>query len=232
MRLARFGLLGVLLAGCRATTPLAAVEVPPASPASVAQAAKRAGLTIPFRRAFLRAFKREGELELWAGGDHMALMRTYPIAAMSGALGPKRRESDLQVPEGVYRIVRFNPHSRFHLSMGLDYPNASDRLRGGPKPGTDIYIHGNRVSAGCLAMTDALIDEIYPLCAGAGNRRTIPVHVFPARLDDATLADLCRRVPAHAAFWRELKPVYDAFERTRVVPAVVVSPSGAYRLAR
>ena len=225
MTFGRVCALFVLLVGCRPPTPAAgAVETVPV-------AARRAGLRVPFRRVFLRAFKREGELELWAGGDRMSLMRTYPIAAMSGGLGPKRREGDLQVPEGVYRIARFNPHSRYRLSMGLDYPNASDRVRGGPRPGTDIYIHGDRVSAGCIAMTDALIDEIYPLCAKAGNRGTIPVHVFPARLDDAALADLCRRVPAQAAFWSELKPIYDAFERTHIVPAVSVSPSGAYRLS-
>lgn len=170
-------------------------------------------------------------MELWAGGDRMHLMQSYPIAAMSGLLGPKRREGDLQVPEGVYRIARFNPNSRFHLSMGLDYPNASDRIRGGRRPGTDIYIHGNRVSAGCMAMTDRLIDEIYPLCASAGNRRTLPVQIFPDRLTDAKLTQLCRLDPPHAAFWRELKPIYDAFERTHVVPAVQITASGAYELA-
>ncbi len=198
---------------------------------SVAAVARANGLRLPFRRVFLRVFKREGVLELWAGGERMTLIQTYPVAAMSGTLGPKRREGDLQVPEGVYRIVRFNPHSRFHLSMGLDYPNASDRIRGGVRPGTDIFIHGNRVSAGCMAMTDRLIDEIYPLCFSAGNRRSIPVHVFPARLSAATLGDLCARSPSNAAFWRELKPIYDAFERVRVVPAVAVDRSGAYLLA-
>ncbi len=170
-------------------------------------------------------------MELWAGGNRMSLLRTYPIAAMSGGLGPKRREGDLQVPEGVYRIVRFNPVSHYHLSMGLDYPNASDRIRGGSRAGTDIYIHGNRVSAGCIAMTDPLIDEIYPLCAHAGNHRTIPVHIFPSRLTDPRLADLCRRDPRQAAFWRELRPIYDAFERTHVVPKVLVTGSGAYVIA-
>ncbi len=225
--------LALGLVGCRHV--LAPVTVVPSKPVlqksrSVAEAARAAGLKIPFRRVFLRVFKREGEMELWAGGDRMSLMRAYPIAAMSGALGPKRREGDLQTPEGFYRIVRFNPRSRYHLSMGLDYPNASDRRRGDPRPGNDIYIHGDRVSAGCMAMTDVLIDEIYPLCQGARNRSAIPVHVFPARLTDAALADLAARYPQQAAFWGELKPVYDAFERTRVVPRVSVTQTGAYRL--
>ena len=218
--------LAPLVMGCH---PPGQTVDPPAN--AVATAARTNGLRFPFKRVFLRVFKRESVLELWAGGERMALIRSYPIAAMSGTLGPKRREGDLQVPEGVYRIARFNPHSRFHLSMGLDYPNASDRIRGGVRPGTDIYIHGNRVSAGCMAMTDRLIDEIYPLCSSAGNRRSIPVHVFPARLSASTLRELCGLSPGNTAFWRELKPIYDAFERTHVVPTVAVDRSGAYVLA-
>ena len=229
----RLGVLALAFAvGCgRALDPQVAGQAPPAA-RTVAENARAAGLRLPFRRVFLRVFKREGVMELWAGGDRMSLMRTYPIAAMSGTLGPKRREGDLQVPEGVYRVVRFNPGSRYHLSMGLDYPNASDRIRGAPRPGCDIYIHGKRVSAGCLAMTDRLIDEIYPLCARAGNRHTLPVHVFPARLTTEGLRDLCARSPRNASFWRELAPIYGAFERTHVVPKVETTRGGAYVLVR
>ena len=154
------------------------------------------------------------------------------VAAASGGAGPKRREGDLQVPEGVYRIDRFNPNSRFHLSLGLDYPNASDRLRGARRPGADIFIHGNRVSIGCLAMTDRVIDEIYPICESATNRKAIPVHVFPCRMDGPTMAALSARHPEHRAFWNELKPIYRAFEATQRVPRVRVSPVGAYEVSR
>ncbi len=194
--------------------------------------ARELGLKYPLRKVFLRAFKEERRLELWAsnGVEPMRRVRSYAIAAASGGPGPKRREGDLQVPEGVYRIDRFNPRSRFHLSLGLDYPNASDRLRGAKRPGDDIFIHGNRVSIGCLAMTDRVIDEIYSLCEKAANRKAIPVHIFPCRMDGLAMDALLRRHPEHRAFWRELRPVYDAFERTRRVPKVLIGTNGDYQV--
>ena len=212
----------------------AAPPTPPPPPApSLRERTRSLGLHYPFRRVFLRAFKAERTLELWAadGPGRMTLVRRYPIAALSGGPGPKRREGDGQVPEGVYRIDRFNPKSRFHLSLGLDYPNASDRRRSDPtRPGRDIFIHGNAVSIGCLAMTDPLIDEIYPACFSAGNRRAIPVHLFPCRMDGPLFPALLRRYPQHAAFWRELRPIDDAFGKGHVVPTVGVTKTGAYRL--
>lgn len=197
------------------------------------ESARRLGLKMPFKRVFLRAFKDERELEIWAsnGAGAMRLVQTYPIAAMSGGPGPKRQEGDLQVPEGVYRIDRFNPKSRFHLSMGLDYPNASDRRRSSARRlGGDIFIHGNRVSIGCMAMTDPVIDELYPACFGAGNRRSISVHVFPCRMEGPRYAALLRQFPQHAAFWHELEPVYAAFQVGHRVPRVVIDGHGAYRI--
>jgi len=115
----------------------------------------------------LRAFKREAELEIWGKNkrdETFQLLVTYPICASSGTLGPKRREGDRQVPEGVYYIDRFNPRSQYHLSLGLNYPNASDVIRGDPMaPGSDIFIHGKCVTIGCLPMTDPVIEEIYQL---------------------------------------------------------------------
>jgi murein L,D-transpeptidase YafK len=219
--------------GCR-PSPNPSVRVEPASPTvPLREQARRLGLRYPLRQVFLRAFKSEKRLELWAsnGTGPMVRVRGYSIAAASGDLGPKRHAGDLQVPEGVYRIDRFNPHSRFHLSLGLNYPNSSDRRRSNPKyPGTDIFIHGNRVSIGCLAMTDRVIDELYPVCQAATNRRSISVHIFPSRLDDSTVTALERRYPHQASFWAELKPIYDAFETSHRIPRVTVLSSGAYRL--
>lgn len=197
--------------------------------------AQRLGLRFPLKYVFLRALKQERTLELWAANapGRLKLVATYPIAAASGGPGPKRQAGDLQVPEGVYRIDRFNPRSRFHLSLGLDYPNASDRRRSDSKrPGSDIFIHGNRVSIGCMAMTDAFIDEIYPACRSAINRKSIAVHVFPCRMDGPAMADLIERYPQHREFWRELRPIYDAFESTHRTPRVRVTSTGVYRLVR
>ena len=96
----------------------------------IAQKFKDAGLPYPAREIFLRWFKREAVVELWAREDtgRFQLVATYPILATSGGPGPKRREGDRQVPEGFYEIDRFNPASLFHLSLGLNYPNAADRI--------------------------------------------------------------------------------------------------------
>lgn len=194
------------------------------------------GLRYPAKRLFFRAFKRDRELEMWAGDgkNPMRLVRTYRIAAASGALGPKRREGDLQVPEGFYVIDRFNPRSSFHLSLGLNYPNASDRIRSDKtRPGSDIFIHGDQRSIGCLAMTDPVIREIYICALDAG--RPIPVHIFPTRMGSKEMKELEREHadrPDLLPFWRELLPVYEAFEGTKTVPVVTVGRDGAYRLAK
>ena len=116
---------------------------------AVHQAFEQAGVDFPPDGIFLRVFKREGRLELWArkGGVPFRLIRSYAITQSSGKPGPKRREGDLQVPEGFYEIDRFNPESSYHLSLGLNYPNASDRLRSDPAAARclDIFVHGVRV---------------------------------------------------------------------------------------
>ena len=135
-----------------------------------------AGLDYPPRALALLGFKRERRLEVW-GRDEGAWSRidAYPILAASGVEGPKRREGDRQVPEGIYRIVGLNPNSRFHLSMALDYPNAFDlvqaELDGRDEPGSEIFIHGGAVSIGCLAIGDRAIEELFVLVADVGFER-------------------------------------------------------------
>jgi len=195
------------------------------------------GVPFPPAAVFLRVFKREQALEFWARGGGAAryqLIRTYPICAASGVPGPKRREGDLQVPEGFYLIADFNPWSRFELSMHLNYPNRSDRVRGVQgRLGGDIFIHGSCASIGCLAMTDGVIRDLYLAClaAWANGQRGIPVHIFPDRLHAAGLAALRAESagrPALVAFWEALKPGYEYFEAHRHLPAVQVAPDGRY----
>ena len=125
---------------------------------------KNAGLTYPPRRIFLRLFKLEAECELWAASQangQLTKIKTYAICATSGELGPKRREGDGQVPEGFYHISAFNPWSSFHLSLKIDYPNASDHiLSDRRRPGGDIFIHGSCVTIGCVPLRDGPIEEI------------------------------------------------------------------------
>jgi murein L,D-transpeptidase YafK len=205
--------------------------------ASARQLCTQAGLAYPPRMIFLRAFKRPAELELWATdrGKPMRLLKTYAVAGLErcGAPGPKRRQGDLQVPEGCYRIAVFNPQSRFHLSLGLDYPNAADRIHADrEKPGGEIYIHGSNVSIGCLPIGDPAIEELYILVSDthAHGQREIPVHIFPSRMSGESWTTVQARHPGHAAFWSELQPIYDVFEKTKRVPIVEVAPTGHYVL--
>jgi murein L,D-transpeptidase YafK len=197
----------------------------------------KVGLAYPPRQIVLRVFKMEGELELWArgaGGGPFVLVKTYPVCAFSGTLGPKRRQGDRQVPEGFYRISGFNPWSRFHLSLRIDYPNASDRILGGAGDlGGDIFIHGSCVTIGCVPIRDGPIAEVYVAAVDArdAGQAAIPVHIFPCRLDGDLLGlerEAWRR-PGLLDFWRNLKEGYDAFQSTRLLPRVWVDRRGRYR---
>jgi murein L,D-transpeptidase YafK len=194
----------------------------------------------PAAEVFVRVFKRDRELEVWVrplDSSRFQLLKTYGICALAGKPGPKRRQGDEQVPEGFYTIDLFNPQSSYHLSMRVDYPNASDRAasRGG-RLGGDIYIHGDCVSEGCLAMTDEGIEDLYWLGieAHAMGQTNIPIHIFPARLTDAEMVqmkDVFSDQPELIEFWRTLKPGYDYFEKHQRLPQVLVDAGGDYRLA-
>jgi len=183
----------------------------------------------------IRAYKQEQAFELWAKAriaPTWTLLKTYPICQSSGTLGPKRREGDFQVPEGVYHIDRFNPNSSYHLSLGLNYPNKSDLVRGDLEaPGSNIFIHGACVTIGCIPLTDPLIEEVYELAemAKAGGQSRIPVHIFPARMDGE---DFQRQLASsqHADFWNELLPIYAYFEAHRRLVGVRTLPDGRYVL--
>ncbi len=170
---------------------------------------------------FIRIFKQEAVLELWLkGAKHYQLFRSYPICAFSGALGPKTRDGDGQAPEGIYHVglKQMNPASRFHLSFNLGYPNAYDQAHG--YTGSALMVHGNCVSIGCYAMTDAKIEEIYTLMtrAFAAGQGSIPVHAFPFRLTAQALLDQSSHPSIE--FWRELEPIYQAFEDDKLPPHV------------
>lgn len=185
----------------------------------------------PGAPVFIRIFKLEFELELWIKrGDRFQRFAVYPICRWSGLLGPKLIEGDWQAPEGFYTVdaKALNPASRWHRAFNLGFPNAFDRSQG--RTGSYLMVHGGCSSIGCYAMTDAVIDEIWRLVSAALQRgqQRFHVHIFPFRMTDANLA---RRSGAPwAAFWRDLKPGYDAFEATRVPPSIAVC-QGRYAVA-
>jgi hypothetical protein len=179
-------------------------DVAPRRRPALAQAAAAGGVAYPPRALTLVGLKQERRLEAWAAkGAGFVLLRSYPVLAASGGPGPKLREGDLQVPEGVYRLTHLNPASSYHLSIRVDYPNADDRAGGRAEGrtnlGGDIYIHGKSVSIGCLAIGDDAIEELYVLLADVGLANVQAILVpgaepLAARDDPRWVADLYDRL--------------------------------------
>ncbi|MDF1824645.1 MAG: L,D-transpeptidase family protein [Verrucomicrobiales bacterium] len=122
----------------------------------------------------LIGLKKERLLEVWITdeeGQHQKI-RGYPFTAFSGKSGPKLREGDLQIPEGVYEVEYLNPRSSYHLSVKLNYPNAFDRAKGREDDreflGGDIFIHGRAVTIGCIPIGDEAIEDLFTIIAQTG----------------------------------------------------------------
>jgi hypothetical protein len=171
----------------------------------------------PAALAFL-GFKAEKRLEVWARHqDAWVFILAYGIEAASGTAGPKLREGDYQVPEGLYAIEALNPNSRFHLSLKLDYPNAVDRqqaaLEGREQLGGDIFLHGKDVSVGCLAMGDVVIEELFVLVARTGIERVI-VLLAPYDFRQRAVGRDSSRPMWVEALYEELRRELSQFTRT------------------
>ncbi|WP_374088563.1 murein L,D-transpeptidase family protein [Methylomicrobium lacus] len=188
----------------------------------------KAKVPYPPREVTFVALKQEMKLELWArdNGD-FRFIRDYRIRAASGVSGPKLRQGDMQVPEGIYRIEGLNPNSHYHLAMKLNYPNAFDlfhaELDGRTDPGSDIFIHGRANSIGCLAMGDEAIEELFVLTAqvGAENVKVVIAphdpRVFPLKANSVDLPEwtsglyslISREINALSPGVKPAKPDYD-----------------------
>jgi murein L,D-transpeptidase YafK len=185
---------------------------------------------------YIRVFKNDKIVEVWLRSKDQKeykLFKTYSICASSGVLGPKRQQGDGQVPEGFYNVAAFNPYSSYYLSLGVSYPNASDKIVGKGNLGGDIMIHGNCVTIGCMPLTDTYIKEVYILAVEARNsgQQNIPIHIFPTKLDDAGMIFLTKESAGNAVllnFWKNLKTGYDYFEKNKLLPKVSVDKTGKY----
>jgi len=172
---------------------------------------------------FIRIFKKSNRLELWLQkGLTYNLFKTYPICYYSGKLGPKLREGDKQSPEGFYTVgVRqLNPNSDYHLSFNLGYPNKYDRSH--KRTGSLLMVHGRCSSAGCFAMTDFCMDEIYAIVESAiiAGQQQIPVHIFPFSMTDKNM--ISHKDSKWIDFWKNLKEGYDYFEGHHTPPLITV----------
>lgn len=165
----------------------------------------------------VRIFKEESELEIWKqeNDEKFVLLKTYPICRWAGELGPKVREGDRQAPEGFYTVTpgQMNPRSQLYLSFNLGYPNTFDRAYG--RTGSALMVHGDCLSAGCYAMTDEQMAEIYALAreAFAGGQPAFQVQAFPFRMNALNMAR--HRNNPNMPFWKNLKQGYDHFQLTR-----------------
>jgi len=196
------------------------------------------GLTINNVRILIAAYKAEKQLEIYAKKKNEAiyqLIAVYDVCASSGNLGPKRKQGDGQVPEGFYKIDRFNPTSNFYMSLGINYPNQSDRKKSAASNlGGDIFIHGSCVTIGCLPMTDDKIKEIYLYAVFARNngQNDIPVYIFPFRMTDSNFQAYKNRYTKNQElidFWTNLKIGYDQFVSEKKALNETVDQTGNYR---
>lgn len=176
-------------------------------------------------RVFIRIFKKERHLEVWIkpkSQREYKLLKLYSICYYSGRLGPKLKEGDYQAPEGFYRVYKrsLNPHSHYHLSFNLGYPNSYDRAH--KRTGSYLMVHGKCVSTGCYAMGDRNIEEIYKLVKSAlfKGQAFVWVDIFPFRLSKENLAKY--KTNRWYKFWKNLKEGYDIFDKRHIPPSVGV----------
>jgi murein L,D-transpeptidase YafK len=196
------------------------------------------GFSWPVKHMYIRSFKYDSELQVWVKNkptDTFRLFKSYKVCALAGTMGPKRMDGDYQVPEGFYYINEFNANSQYHLSLGLNYPNPSDKLLADPmKPGGEIYIHGSCVTTGCIPILDNKIEELYVLSSHAkgSGQDFIPVHIFPAKYHEKKSAAYLERAHENdaklKAFETNLKKVYEFFEENHKLPVIAISPEGKY----
>lgn len=181
---------------------------------------KKAKVAYPPHAMRLVGFKREKRLELYARARRgkWKLVRSYPVLAASGDDGPKLREGDMQVPEGIYRVNYLHPNSQFHLALRLNYPSYRDRLQGRRDKrrglGSDIMIHGNQVSIGCIAIGDTAIEELFVLGADVGMRK-ISVIITPADPRKVKLSKIASKLKRRIPWIRtRYKRIQKALKRT------------------
>ena len=206
---------------------------------SVIKQFQKQNLIWPPVEMYVRSFKYDRQLEIWVKGkakEPFKLFKTYKVCMQSGTMGPKRMEGDYQVPEGFYYINEFNPNSAYHLSLGLNYPNSSDKiLSDGLRPGGNIFIHGNCVSTGCIPISDVPIEEVFIIASivkETQGQDFIPVHVFPIRYNEKKsveyLTAMTKDNPTLKAFNNNIKAAFEYFESKRLLPIIMVNQKGEY----
>lgn len=203
----------------------------------IEQKLKEKNIAVDELNILIVAYKAEQELDVYAKRKNEStfkLLSTYDICSSSGGLGPKRRQGDDQVPEGYYYIDRFNPVSNFYLSLGVSYPNQSDKKKSKYQNlGGNIFIHGSCVTIGCMPMTDNKIKEIYlyAIYARQNGQVNIPVYIFPFKMTDSNFNHYKNEYKNNSellSFWSNLKSGFDKFEANRKSIEYSIDSHGNY----
>ncbi len=181
--------------------------------------------TTPATPILMRAYKKESEIEIWKqnSAGRYVFLKSFPICRWSGTLGPKTTQGDRQTPEGIYSVgpTQMNPNSHYYLSFDTGYPNVYDRAHG--RSGSSVMVHGTCSSAGCFAMTDKGVGEIFAIAREAlrGGQSAFQFQSYPFRMTAQNMARY--RADPHIGFWRQLKEGSDRFEATGEELAVSVA---------
>jgi murein L,D-transpeptidase YafK len=140
----------------------------------------------PPDRIELVAFKSTKELLVYAADKDAPFkyICRYPILGASGHLGPKLKEGDNQVPEGLYRLT-LEPNTPYHAALRLNYPNSEDLARakadGRVNPGSDILVHGTEGSIGCIAVGNPASEDLFVLAYDTRSKN-LPLVIAPVDL--------------------------------------------------
>lgn len=207
---------------------------------SIKRIFQKADLSWPPKEIYIRSFKYDSQLEVWGRNNRdeaFKLVKTYKICALSGTMGPKRMDGDFQVPEGFYFINEFRPNSNYHLALGINYPNASDKLLSDSiKPGGEIFIHGNCVTQGCIPIQNDQIEELYLMAAyaHASGQDFIPVHIFPIRFNIEKDIQFLKRSSKdemeYKLFIKQMQLVFNYFNQNKKLPVIAVDNEGGYNI--
>lgn len=190
---------------------------------------------------YLVAYKEEQILEVWAKekiSQKYAFIKSYPICKSSGTIGPKRKEGDKQTPEGFYKIIKFNPLSKYEFSLQINYPNRSDNILGDTTNiGGDIFIQGGCKSVGGIPIQNKNIKELYVLAVEAkasAVKSNIPITIYPAKMTDDRFKKFQEEYAEEKeilALWTSLKKGYDFFQKCKELPNIVFNPDGTYKVS-
>jgi murein L,D-transpeptidase YafK len=210
---------------------------------------KEAGVSCPPSCILLRTFKHEKECELWAGNgkDPLKLVKILRVCAVDDAPGPKLCMGDEKTPEGFYESYELfgspywwmwmkltpqsldepgEPDNGSSFRLCINYPNPADMARtrrfSGKRPGGEICIHGNCVTAGCISFQNRVFMIAYYFATKHNIREngSLQVHIFPFRFSaelKRQYSGSCAGMKSHDLlnFWNNIEEGYALFEKTR-----------------